>query len=1075
MRLGKAKDWIRLLLVGMIILAALPVVFAELIISHTNPINDTDTFVRNCNGCETANYGDSNLFVIARNVGGEDWTDRAILNISHVLDAIPPTATITSVNFEAEVGGICDDFTEVMYLYPMIIDYDQHKVSWNGLTNTDAHLQACTPYTTSPGTKFGGGLNMTDYNGSWLIGSGACTALTGRQNFTLDSTWYQNSLQNPSLPGRGTFMMRGDDAFECDGTDRRRYWTSDYATVADRPTVYVAYELAEQTAEFVAPTPTDALKTNVLNDTINVTCTLNGEPRILFGKFSSGFNSSNVVAGAGANQSAMWAINSSVVDTTGTYYYQGICGDNFGNDTIVNTTVRSWSFDNATPLLILNGNNEWNVFNLSNNDFYDSDFRFNITFVDDIDLFGFEINVTHPNGTQYFSVLNTTLNGTVESYEKLIDISSWPSGVTYDISVQVADSHTANIIPKYSVKKANKKLEFDTDKNINLVVESDDDAAVDAFKKEDRYEWSWNFTDGQEKKRVFHFRSDHVIIYRPQSRFKAHFVVWGDGGGNWIDFEGVDSTYTVTKVSDYHYKIEFDKIKDKVKFESIGGLNERTDYYTWYYGQYSGTADDVLGGFSASIRLNVSKGANVQDINAYLTYNGTVQGSPTKVVSADYITFTNSVSTTAFSSDKNVSFFWTFNVTQTDATSFVNTLYSNHSVSVWGIDDCSYYNVSAFQFNVRNELDLTAVTANVTFLFDDYSIIGMPGVTRDYSVVRYNSDTFNFCKSSSALNFTGAMTHDMEAAGFLDRTFENVNVTYDGTFTGFMLGSGEDTIEVLYVLIDGSLARVEGATMTFSLLLNGTQVPVISGVSDVSGQVLVTQDRNRQYFVTVTHPNFPTKTFTLQPVLATYTIKLQEGGTYLFSNQYQGVRYKISPTGNVFPADGRLNFTFTIEGYDLQYYGINFTRHNFVCVPASCEVRGTSANGEALQIAIIGNSTGRFYTNLFFKRVGGQHININEWPNDFVIAYQATRSVVQLVENLKANLSPNTLIVLATFFNVAMILTASAIGLVGTPLLVIAVLMNIFMSLPMIALIHPAVGLLFSIIGFIIYIVTSVK
>ncbi len=63
-----------------------------------------------------------------------------------------------------------------------------------------------------------------------------------------------------------------------------------------------------------------------------------------------------------------------------------------------------------------------------------------------------------------------------------------------------------------------------------------------------------------------------------------------------------------------------------------------------------------------------------------------------------------------------------------------------------------------------------------------------------------------------------------------------------------------------------------------------------------------------------------------------------------------------------------LMFNFTLEGSELEFWGLNFTGYGFECIPADCSNVSTSQNGGTVSVAIKINATETFFTELFFKR-----------------------------------------------------------------------------------------------------------
>jgi len=258
--------------------------------------------------------------------------------------------------------------------------------------------------------------------------------------------------------------------------------------------------------------------------------------------------------------------------------------------------------------------------------------------------------------------------------------------------------------------------------------------------------------------------------------------------------------------------------------------------------------------------------------------------------------------------------------------------------------------------------------------------------------------------------------------------------------------------------------------MSFYRIIGGVQTLVFQAESDFAGQVSWAQDQTFQYFINITHPNYPVKEFSLKPVLTEYTIKLTEGGEVFFNNPYAGTRYKIEP-GRTFVniSQSYQPFKFTLESNSLEFWGINISRTNYSCIPTNCSNISSAANGGIATVWVNVSEVGSFYMHLFFKKEGQEITFINQVKYFGGQIQTALRSSVQLFQDIKANTSPLVRTVLVGLGTVVLIGIATAAGVAGPPIIAIAVFANIFFALPVIGFINPIFGLLVSITGLIMY------
>lgn len=308
---------------------------------------------------------------------------------------------------------------------------------------------------------------------------------------------------------------------------------------------------------FSDPTPPNASRNNT-QVTINITCDT--------GYSSLYFNNTLVID----NQTSPADYTTSVGED-GQYNYTAFC-----DEPAINST-RVWYYDATDPTATINPSNFFASDNSSSLSRVQINKSLNISLADNLLLFGFELNITSAGVTQYYNS-SESLTGTSYTINDYVNFTDWDLG-EYNVSVLVSDAHTLVSVQDYDVKKSLSKLDFTTDEGNHITVKADSISTVDAIKKDDRYNFMFNFGIGKSTK-VFTVKSDNPIRYLPNSEYNAHFVVWNKETkqGNWIDFEGYGKPI-VSKVSDYEYTVSFSNLEGTVVFNSIGGLNVVEENY----------------------------------------------------------------------------------------------------------------------------------------------------------------------------------------------------------------------------------------------------------------------------------------------------------------------------------------------------------------------------------------------------------------------------------------------------------------------------------------------------------------
>lgn len=497
-----------------------------------------------------------------------------------------------------------------------------------------------------------------------------------------------------------------------------------------------------ENGSWVNPTPANNSH-NLTQVTLNASCYAGNTSIIWFNASSN--PTSQVVNGT------PYAEYTTAVSSDGTYYYKMGCFDSALNNYSSNTTTRTWVYDTTQPSILLNPTNEFNINNYSMRNQYDDLLYLNITFVDNIALYGYFINITDSSNTLMFNTTNLSLSGTSYTYNNTINVSSWGAD-TYKIEIQAADSHTSNVIPDYHVTKKKSSIQFKTPNDNNIKIETQDTSTINAEKLVDRYNFDILFDDGLTATRSFRVKTDKCKLdYIEDSPYTAHFVSYCEGTGNWIDFEGVGTLSNVEKLDDYDYRVTLNNVPSHAIFNSIGGLNINDVNYTWYKGIITELTQSALAYENTSILFNITNDTSIKNISAWLSYNNTNYLTPST------INYTNSIIFNQTLQAPNASVFinhvWNITVYQGDnnKTNFLKTY--NQSVSFFGLDSCITSNVTVFTFYIYNENNPTQqLTADFEWITE--STYGDPNnVQTNYDNLT-GRNNYSLCIFPQYANFT---------------------------------------------------------------------------------------------------------------------------------------------------------------------------------------------------------------------------------------------------------------------------------------------------------------------------------
>lgn len=549
------------------------------------------------------------------------------------------------------------------------------------------------------------------------------------EKFYLDSVNIRNSTSVSWTGDRVAVGRYGATSSLGFSWDVFRQWAGSYGQMPQGNATPVV-----QNAVFISPTPISGAS-NLTNVTINVDC--NGSLYLWFGNTTS---DSFLVLRNSSTKSYTTGVN-----LTSTWFYMASCWNASVTGGIgANTTTRNWTYDVLIPTVTIGDTNFFTTNGKSKVNQYNKSLLvpINITMADANLMYAYEINISK-NGMTWYYELNQTL-GSVKIFNltKTINISNLTTG-SYNITVTAADTHTAKEIKDYDVTKSNKKLEFKTTEGNNIVIETPDDSITNAKKKKDRYTFEFNFTDNLETTRTFSIKANNPIFYYPSSEYDAHFVVGNGVHGNWVDFMGSGSTYTVTKISDKRYDITFDDIMPQIIFNSIGGLNEFAFNGTWFRGEYFYTNPDSADGERNQFQLNVTVDNTISSVNTSFFYNSTSWPSTVSIYGGSYI-FTTNISAPNISGSFPV--LWFMNYTQVgDPTSYQFNITFNNTVASFGIAQCSPgINVTVLYVNISDE-NYPANRLNATLQIDSTVWISNKANSANFTTVLSGSANYTIC------------------------------------------------------------------------------------------------------------------------------------------------------------------------------------------------------------------------------------------------------------------------------------------------------------------------------------------
>lgn len=733
----------------------------------------------------------------------------------------------------------------------------------------------------------------------------------------------------------------------------------------------------------------------------------------------------------------------------GIYNLEITCNDTVstvnGSDTV------TFKIDTAFPTITLNEGNGFTTLNISNVSNYHSSLPLNFTFNDNIQLFAYEINISQGSFIG-FNITNTTLNSQQANYSDILDVSSWDDGL-YNIFVTSSDAHTKTRIEDYSIAKTLNKLTFNTEEKNVVQISSIGAIGTDAIKEKDRYSFEFNYLLS-DSERTYIVESDKKIHYYPDSKYKAHFVVWNNDlkQGNWIDFEGYGNNYEVNKVSDFKYEVIFRDlpVTKSAKFSSIGGLNVYEVNYEWYKGNYSlDYTTPATTGSSQTFSLNITKEVSATpNIEASFVYDGT-QRTVTKTNTSTYANFEADFNIPE--SEETYNFTWYINVTKPDG--------------------------KMYNFTVDDQQDVFFATLNITFYDEENRTL----ITEDITAYLTLEQTRESTTSTGNLllgNLTlGEYFIQAESENYPRRgvyfTIVNQSQNLDVYLVKDLIGNQY----IDYYVRNTGKENLEDVRLTFQRLYNGTYTTVAQFETDYAGQGQIFQDQQNEYRVILDHDDYPIKTIDLIPLQTSYEIILDSASESAYDSVFQGISYRLYPKDRILNVtDEFVPIILDIYASDssLEWYAVRLTNHSYECIPSSClhNVTGNPSGGTAM-VQIKGNYSGTFDVEYIFKRTGFgvQYIHGSLYGFQIIEAFLGHNFAV-FVEELRSSVGGKVaLAVLAGVGTAALVALASQMGIVGLGVLLVVVMANIFFTLA--GFIDGIIGMITIIVGILLYVILA--
>lgn len=592
-----------------------------------------------------------------------------------------------------------------------------------------------------------------------------------------------------------------------------------------------------------------------------------------------------------------------------------------------------------SPNLTINSNNFFNSDNQSVIGLAEAqNVLLNLTFTDDVDLFGYEIIIKDSDENRIFNLTNTSLSGMIDYAEVMANVVGAEG--TYTVNITIDDTHTKNRIPDWKVRDG---IGNDIIIEDEIKIEAQGAISTNAIKSGDRIEFEFIYMPiFAPRKKIFFIESEYKLYYRsPSSGYKGHFV--DHQGKRWIDFEGEEGNPIVTELSHNRWKVEFENSKNRMHFSSIGGLNTNSFYYKYSLSnaslKYLVETEDEFFPESFTIITNVTGIA--RNLTTFRLYNSTG----------------DLVNTTSIEDAGSGTYF--YNITYgnlRDNVYKVNFTHQDQAGTLKNSSTITRYRISlinktinntlgypAINFTILDEKNNTPIKANTQIIFIYNGSDDTETLSLDYD--NTNNFTISILPPNQQLTVDYTVTY--QASGYpLRSSQENSLIVSNETLkrTLFLLSS-EDGIYGTFSVIDAFQNPLTNTEIKYSK--TGESTIIASKNTDDSGIVSFFLNPEQSYDFTITKAGYKTQTLTLTiSTTETRTVVMEpqsEGQQISYST---GITYFFEPKNNILNNNTNVTFRFNLTSSYWNISGCTFILKNQsqILTSTTCYFNDTKSN-----------------------------------------------------------------------------------------------------------------------------------
>ena len=348
---------------------------------------------------------------------------------------------------------------------------------------------------------------------------------------------------------------------------------------------------------------------------------------------------------------------------------------------------------------------------------------------------------------------------------------------------------------------------------------------------------------------------------------------------------------------------------------------------------------EVYEGQNSNFWIQVNSTPDITDVNGYLIWNGTSYPYTSKNQVGTYWTFNRLLTIPSASADENISFYWSFDYTNTTGTFMQNFSSNEQTLYPFSVTNCTGGDVM-LNFTTYDE----ETQAQLNFSMDLSMNYWLGNSYKNFSYSYSGNNTYYLCINPTTASFLTTTTIKYWETGYTTRYhyLENYLVSNNTSNIHMYLLNSSSGQNVLFTTYNNQNFAVPDVFINIQRQIGTDWVNVTNGITDTTGAYTFFLNPTTKYQITFTS-SYGVKTILLIPSLTTYVIYVDT--TSVPAPSYWSY-YKQASGSCTFNNDTRkLQCSWTDTSGHLENAYLKVVRNNKTSEWTLCDNSSTLSNG----------------------------------------------------------------------------------------------------------------------------------